>query len=258
MLMIKLPTKYKLDENEGKYFSGYDTITTESRDLIMVKKIQIAIDGPAGAGKSTIAKIVAEALQFTYIDTGAMYRAVTYKALNENIQLHDAKSIEAMLQNTAITLKPSEQGQIVFVDGKNVSEAIRSNEVTANVSEVAAHANIREILVSMQQKLAADGGVVMDGRDIATHVLKDAELKIFMSATVEERARRRFLDNERRGIPSTIETLQQEIALRDKLDSEREASPLIQAKEALFLDTTHLSIEEAADEIIELAKQKMS
>ncbi|MEK3765207.1 (d)CMP kinase [Solibacillus sp. FSL K6-4121] len=224
----------------------------------MVKKIQIAIDGPAGAGKSTIAKIVAETLQFTYIDTGAMYRAVTYKALNENIQLHDAKSIETMLQNTTITLKPSEQGQIVFVDGQNVSEAIRSNEVTANVSEVAAHANIREILVSMQQKLAADGGVVMDGRDIATHVLKDAELKIFMSATVEERARRRFLDNERRGIPSTIATLQQEIALRDKLDSEREASPLIQAEDALFLDTTHLTIQEAAQEIIELAQQKMS
>ncbi|MEK4129310.1 (d)CMP kinase [Solibacillus sp. FSL W8-0474] len=224
----------------------------------MVKKIQIAIDGPAGAGKSTIAKIVAETLQFTYIDTGAMYRAVTYKALNENIQLHDAKSIETMLQNTTIILKPSEQGQIVFVDGQNVSEAIRSNEVTANVSEVAAHANIREILVSMQQKLAADGGVVMDGRDIATHVLKDAELKIFMSATVEERARRRFLDNERRGIPSTIATLQQEIALRDKLDSEREASPLIQAEDALFLDTTHLTIQEAAQEIIELAQQKMS
>ncbi|MER1956296.1 MAG: (d)CMP kinase [Solibacillus sp.] len=223
----------------------------------MVKKIQIAIDGPAGAGKSTIAKIVAEALGFTYIDTGAMYRAVTYKALNENIQLHDAGAIEAMLQETTIALKPSEQGQLVFVDGIDVSQAIRSNEVTSNVSEVAAHANIREILVAMQQKLAADGGVVMDGRDIATHVLKTAELKIFMSATVEERARRRFLDNERRGIESTIESLQQEIALRDKLDSEREASPLIQAEDALFLDTTELSIDEAAQEILKLAQQKM-
>ena len=123
----------------------------------MVKKIQIAIDGPAGAGKSTIAKIVAEALRFTYIDTGAMYRAVTYKAMKENIQLHDAEAIEKMLEQTAITLKPSEQGQLVFVDGQDVSQAIRSNEVTANVSEVAAHANIREILVAMQQKLAADG-----------------------------------------------------------------------------------------------------
>ena len=223
----------------------------------MMKKIQIAIDGPAGAGKSTIAKIVAEALRFTYIDTGAMYRAVTYKAMKENIQLHDAEAIEKMLQQTAITLQPSEQGQLVFVDGQDVSQAIRSNEVTANVSEVAAHANIREILVAMQQKLAADGGVVMDGRDIATHVLKDAELKIFMSATVEERAHRRFLDNERRGIPSTIESLQKEIALRDKLDSEREASPLIQAEDALFLDTTHLSIDEAAQEILKLAQQKM-
>lgn len=223
----------------------------------MLKKIQIAIDGPAGAGKSTIAKIVAEALRFTYIDTGAMYRAVTYKAMKENIQLHDAEAIETMLQQTVITLKPSEQGQLVFVDGQDVSQAIRSNEVTANVSEVAAHGNIREILVAMQQKLAADGGVVMDGRDIATHVLKDAELKIYMSATVEERAHRRFLDNERRGIPSTIESLQQEIALRDKLDSEREASPLIQAEDALFLDTTHLSIDEAAQEILKLAQQKM-
>lgn len=222
-----------------------------------MKKIQIAIDGPAGAGKSTIAKIVAEALRFTYIDTGAMYRAVTYKAMKENIQLHDAEAIEKMLQQTAITLKPSEQGQLVFVDGQDVSQAIRSNEVTANVSEVAAHANIREILVAMQQKLAADGGVVMDGRDIATHVLKDAELKIYMSATVEERAHRRFLDNERRGIPSTIESLQKEIALRDKLDSEREASPLIQAEDALFLDTTHLSIDESAQEILKLAQQKM-
>lgn len=221
----------------------------------MMKKIQIAIDGPAGAGKSTIAKIVAEALNFTYIDTGAMYRAVTYKGINENIQLHDAAALEKMLRNTTITLLPSEQGQLVFVDGHNVSEAIRSNEVTSNVSQVAAHANIREILVDMQQQLAANGGVVMDGRDIATHVLKEAELKIYMSATVEERARRRYLDNERRGIASTIESLQEEIALRDKLDSEREASPLIQAKDAVFLDTTTLTIDEAAQEILKMAQE---
>ncbi|MEK4424746.1 (d)CMP kinase [Solibacillus sp. FSL K6-1523] len=222
----------------------------------MIKKIQIAIDGPAGAGKSTIAKIVAEALNFTYIDTGAMYRAVTYKGINENIQLDDAVALEKMLRTTIITLKPSAQGQLVFVDGENVSEAIRSNEVTSNVSQVAAHANIREILVAMQQQLAANGGVVMDGRDIATHVLKEAELKIFMSATVEERAQRRYLDNQRRGIASTIESLQEEIARRDKLDSEREASPLIQAEDALFLDTTNLTIDEAAQAILKLAHEK--
>lgn len=223
----------------------------------MTRKIQIAIDGPAGAGKSTIAKIVAEKLNFTYIDTGAMYRAVTHKALQQCIQLNDQQALEQMLENTTIRLTPSVNGQVVYVDGVDVSEVIRSNEVTANVSEVAAHANIREILVAMQQRLAADGGVVMDGRDIATHVLKDAELKIFMSASVEERARRRYLDNEKRGIPSSIESLQEEIALRDKLDSERAASPLIQAEDAIYLDTTQLSIEEAAEAILAMANEAM-
>ncbi len=224
----------------------------------MAKNIQIAIDGPAGAGKSTIAKIVAEKLGYTYIDTGAMYRAVTYKALCTGIQLEDAEALENMLRTTEIRLQPSHEGQLVFVDGENVSAPIRSNEVTANVSQVAAYANIREILVAMQQQLAAHGGVVMDGRDIGTHVLPGAELKIFMSASVEERARRRQLDNEKRGIPSSMESLIEEIALRDKKDSEREASPLIQAEDALFLDTTELSIEAAAEAILKLAKEKMA
>ena len=223
----------------------------------MKKNIQIAIDGPAGAGKSTIAKIVAEALEFTYIDTGAMYRAVTYKAMQQNIHLDDETKLAEMLASSTIDLKPSSQGQLVFLDGKNVSAEIRSNEVTSSVSQVAAHAKIRELLVTQQQKLAANGGVVMDGRDIATHVLKNAELKIFMSATVEERARRRFIDNQKRGIESTVEKLQEEIALRDKMDSEREASPLIQAKDAIFLDTTALSINDAAKAILKLAHEKM-
>lgn len=223
----------------------------------MAKQIQIAIDGPAGAGKSTIAKIVAENLGFTYIDTGAMYRAVTYKALKENIELENQEALETMLLNTAIDLKPSKIGQLVFVDGEDVTNLIRSNEVTANVSQVSAHPNIREILVEKQQELAAQGGIVMDGRDIATHVLTDAELKVFMSASVEERAKRRLIDNEKRGIPSSMETLMKEISLRDKLDSEREASPLIQAEDAIYLDTTELSIEQAADAILRLAREKM-
>ncbi|MCY9547794.1 (d)CMP kinase [Lysinibacillus xylanilyticus] len=223
----------------------------------MKKNIQIAIDGPAGAGKSTIAKIVAEALGFTYIDTGAMYRAVTYKAMHQNIHLDDETKLAEMLASSIIELKPSSEGQLVFLDGKNVSAEIRSNEVTSSVSQVAAHAKVRELLVAQQQKLASNGGVVMDGRDIATHVLKTAELKIFMSATVEERARRRFIDNQKRGIESSIEKLQEEIALRDKMDSEREASPLIQAADATFLDTTALSIDEAAQAILKLAQEKM-
>lgn len=223
----------------------------------MQKNIQIAIDGPAGAGKSTIAKIVAEALGFTYIDTGAMYRAVTYKAMQQNIHLDDEAKLAEMLMTSTIELKPSPQGQLVFLDGRNVSAEIRSNEVTSSVSQVAAHAKVRELLVAQQQKLAANGGVVMDGRDIATHVLKGAELKIFMSATVEERARRRLIDNQKRGIDSSLEKLQEEIALRDKKDSEREASPLIQAEDAIFLDTTALSIDDAAQAILKLAEEKM-
>lgn len=224
----------------------------------MTKTIQIAIDGPAGAGKSTIAKIVAEKLGFTYIDTGAMYRAITYKALQQGVLLADEAALAALLQTSTITLKPSTNGQLVFLDGADVSDVIRTNDVTASVSEVAAHAAIREQMVAAQQQLAAAGGVVMDGRDIATHVLPNAELKVFMSATVEERARRRFVDNEKRGIPSTIESLMADIALRDKLDSEREVSPLVQADDAIYLDTTSLTIDEAAAEILRLANAEMN
>lgn len=224
----------------------------------MKKTIQIAIDGPAGAGKSTIAKIVAEKLGFTYIDTGAMYRAITYKALQQNVSLADEAALSELLRQSTITLKPSERGQLVFLDGQDVSEVIRTNDVTASVSEVAAHADIREQMVAAQQQLAEAGGVVMDGRDIATHVLPQAELKVFMSATVEERARRRFVDNEKRGIPATIESLIEDIARRDKLDSEREVSPLVQADDAIYLDTTSLTIDEAAEEILRLANAQMN
>lgn len=223
----------------------------------MKKQIQIAIDGPAGAGKSTVAKIVAEQLGFTYIDTGAMYRAATYKALKENIKLNDENKLEEMLLRTDIDLKPSPNGQLVFLDGEDVTKEIRSNEVTANVPQVASLKKVREILVAKQRELAKGGGVVMDGRDIATNVLKDAELKIFMTASVEERAKRRLMENQKKGIPSDFEKLKEEIALRDKQDMEREISPLVQAEDAIFLDTTHLSIEEVADKILQLAQEKM-
>lgn len=187
-----------------------------------------------------------------------MYRALTLKALKENINLEDAESVTNLLDKTDITLKPSENGQLVFLDGQDVSQEIRSNVVTSNVSKVAAHATMREIMVQRQQEMAKLGGVVMDGRDIGTAVLTDAELKLYMSATVEERARRRFEDNKQRGIVSTIEQLQEEIALRDKLDSEREASPLVQAKDAIYLDTTELSIQQAADAILKLVSERMA
>lgn len=224
----------------------------------MTKSIQIALDGPAAAGKSTIAKIVAEQLGYIYIDTGAMYRAITLKALNEGIDLSDNKAAGELLAKTAIDLQPSENGQLVFLDQQNVTEAIRSQEVTGSVSEMAAHESVRLQMVKLQQQLAEGRGVVMDGRDIGTDVLPKAELKVFMSASVKERARRRFEENKKRNIHTPLEELQGEIAKRDQMDSEREVSPLRQADDAIYLDTTSLTIREAAAEILRLAGERLS
>ncbi|WKA49621.1 (d)CMP kinase [Planococcus liqunii] len=224
----------------------------------MTKSIQIALDGPAAAGKSTIAKIVAEQLGYIYIDTGAMYRAITLKALNEGIDLSDNEAAGELLAKTAIDLQPSENGQLVFLDQQNVTEAIRSQEVTGSVSEMAAHESVRLQMVKLQQQLAEGRGVVMDGRDIGTDVLPKAELKVFMSASVEERARRRFEENKKRNIHTPLEELQGEIAKRDQMDSEREVSPLRQADDAIYLDTTSLTIREAAAEILRLAGERLS
>lgn len=223
----------------------------------MSNPIQIAIDGPAAAGKSTIAKIVAEKLGYIYIDTGAMYRAITMKALTEGINMASNEEAGKLLAKTEIDLQPSENGQLVFLDKVNVTDAIRSQDVTKAVSEMAAHELVRKRMVELQQLLAEGRGVVMDGRDIGTHVLTDAALKVFMSATVEERARRRFEENQKRNIFTSLEDLQAEIAERDKMDSEREVSPLRQAEDAVFLDTTHLSIDQAAQQIMKLAEERM-
>lgn len=223
----------------------------------MTKRIQVAIDGPAAAGKSTIAKKTAELLGYTYVDTGAMYRAITYKAIRLNIDLQDGEKLTNLLHDTKIDLKPSENGQLVFLDNVEVTDEIRSKEVTSSVSAVSAHADLREEMVKRQVEMGKNGGIVMDGRDIGTHVLTNAELKVFMSASVEERAKRRYLENQKRGIPTSLEELIEEIALRDKLDSEREASPLTQAEDAIYIDTTSLSIEEVSAQIMQLAKERM-
>ena len=223
----------------------------------MTKQIQIAIDGPAAAGKSTIAKKTAELLGYTYVDTGAMYRAITYKAIQLNIDLQDGEKLTSLLKETTIELKPSPKGQLVFLDNQEVTDEIRSLKVTASVSQVAAHAHLREEMVLRQLEMGKDGKIVMDGRDIGTHVLTNAELKIFMSASVEERAKRRYLENQKRGIESDLKELAEEIALRDKMDSERDASPLIQAEDAVFIDTTELTIEQVSEKIMQLAKERM-
>ncbi|MGM0839888.1 MAG: (d)CMP kinase [Bacillota bacterium] len=221
-----------------------------------MKKLRIAIDGPAAAGKSTVAKIVAGKLSYLYIDTGAMYRSLTYKALKLNIDLHDENGLKELLAQTKITLEPTDDGQIVYVDGENVTDEIRQAAVTNSVSHVAVHSQVREEMVNRQQQLAKQGAVVMDGRDIGTHVIPDAEIKVFLLASVDERAQRRHEENLSKGFPSDLEQLKVEIALRDKIDSEREVAPLKKADDAIEIDTTSLSIPEVVDQIMLLVERK--
>ncbi|MFD2332165.1 (d)CMP kinase [Cohnella sp. GCM10020058] len=216
-------------------------------------RINIAIDGPAGAGKSTVARLVASELQYVYVDTGAMYRAVTFVAQSRGLQLDDNDSLAALSSGLDISLLPGEGGQIVLADGKDVTGLIRTREVTASVSLVSANAAVRSRMSELQRRMAAAKGVVMDGRDIGTHVLPDAELKVFLTASPRERANRRFLElGDQPGV--TLDQLEEEIALRDRLDSEREIAPLRQAADALLIDSTGRSIAEIVDEIVSLGR----
>lgn len=221
-----------------------------------MRKIQIAIDGPAGAGKSTVARQVASNLNYLYIDTGAMFRALTYEAIKANIHFSDSAGLKKVLENTEINLIQDKAGQKVIVNGEDVTEAIRSQEVTNAVSKVAVHKEVREEMLTRQRFLAKNGGVVMDGRDIGTCVLKDAALKIFLTASVEERARRRFEELLSKGVSTNLEQLQTEIEWRDKQDSEREIAPLKMAEDAIVIDSTNLSIQEVVNKILEFVKER--
>ncbi|RSJ96077.1 (d)CMP kinase [Streptococcus cristatus] len=221
-----------------------------------MKQIQIAIDGPASSGKSTVAKIIAKDFNYTYLDTGAMYRAATYLALRNHLTENDADEIVTLLETYSISFGRSENGeQLVFVGDVDVTHPIRENEVTNNVSWVAAIPEVREKLVHLQQLIAEQGGIVMDGRDIGTVVLPDAELKIFLVASVEERAERRYKENLEKGIPADLETLKKEIAERDYKDSHREVSPLKPAADSIHFDTTGIGITEVVKFIEEKAKK---
>ncbi|MBO0958137.1 (d)CMP kinase [Neobacillus sp. MM2021_6] len=223
----------------------------------MEKRLSIAIDGPAAAGKSTVAKIVAEKLSYVYIDTGAMYRALTYKAIVNQLNLDEEVALLDTLLSTDIKLLPSNKGQLVYLDNKDVTNEIRSSEVTNNVSIVSIHQKIREEMVRRQQAFATEGGVVMDGRDIGTHVLPDAEVKVFLLASVEERAERRHIENLQKGFPSDLEKLKEEIARRDKIDSERDIAPLKKADDAIEIDTTSLTIPEVVEKIMALVHERI-
>lgn len=209
-----------------------------------MKKINIAIDGPASSGKSTVAKIIAKDLGYIYTDTGAMYRSITYLAVKHQVAFDDEAGLVALIEKYPITFSQTTGGQAVFCDGEEVTQAIRNNEVTHNVSEVSAHEEVRKRLVAQQQKIAEAGGVVMDGRDIGTQVLPNAEVKIFLVASVDERAERRYKENIAKGIATDLATLKEEIKQRDYLDSHREVSPLKQAADATLIDTTGMSIQD--------------
>ena len=215
-----------------------------------MKTIQIAIDGPASSGKSTVAKIIAKDFGYTYLDTGAMYRAATYIALRNQISPDEPSQLLELLEQYPISFGRAETGeQLVFVGDVDVTNPIRENEVTNAVSAFAAIPVVREKLVALQQEIARLGGIVMDGRDIGTVVLPQAELKIFLVASVDERAERRYKENLSKGIETDLETLKEEIAARDYKDSHRETSPLKQAEDAIYLDTTGLSILEVVEKI---------
>jgi len=221
-----------------------------------MKRLTIAIDGPAGAGKSTVAQIVARRLNYNYIDTGAMYRAVAWQAINNNLTGQDTEAITKVSETTNIELNYINGKTFVKVDGNDVTEAVRTPEVTKLVAEVAQIAGVRQYMLRLQRHMAKCGGVVMDGRDIGTHVLPDADLKIFLTASIEERALRRWRELQAKGYDVTLDQLKDDIACRDKKDCEREIAPLIKAPDAVLIDTTQLSIEGAVEEILKLCRMR--
>jgi len=209
--------------------------------------MNIAIDGPAGAGKSTIAKILAEKLGMNYIDTGAMYRAITLKAIENNIDFNDVSSLINLVNNTDIKIS---NGRI-YLDSKDVTDKIRTPLVSQKVSKIAAISEIREKMICLQRELAENGNVIMDGRDIGTVVLPNASLKFFITATVEERAKRRFLELKAKGYNVNYDNIKKEILSRDEQDMKRKISPLKLAEDAIVIDTSNKEIEEIIQEILQ-------
>ncbi len=209
----------------------------------------VAIDGPGGAGKSTIARLLAQKLNYLHLDTGAMYRAVTLAALRENIDFNQQEKLIELARKIEISF--DQKGEI-FLDGENVSEEIRKAEVNKHVSQTAAVKGVRDVLVKKQQQLARNNKVVMDGRDITTVVLPEADHKFFLTASLEERARRRYQEVRSKNKDADFEKIKESIARRDKMDSEREHSPLKKAEDAVLVDTTNLSIDEVLAKMIEI------
>jgi cytidylate kinase len=222
-----------------------------------LKSIQIAIDGPSGAGKSTMAKLVSQKLGIMYLDTGAMYRALALKAIRQNIDTNDSEKVSELLSDFNISIKYENGSQKVILNGEDVSDKIRTDEVSMGASNVSAIPAVRKRLVELQQKMASNTSVVMDGRDIGTHVLPNADVKIFLTASVAQRALRRYNEQKDKGIlKKSLEEIEKEIEIRDYNDSHRAASPLKQADDAVLLGTSNYTIEESVEKILEIIRSK--
>ncbi|MGM0395566.1 MAG: (d)CMP kinase [Bacillota bacterium] len=218
----------------------------------MTRHYSIAIDGPAGAGKSTVARIVAKRLNFEYIDTGAMYRAYTLKVLQNNLDPQNQDEVKSLLDSTDIYFNDNH----IYLDGKMVDDEIRDNRISDNVSYIASIKEVRNKMVSLQQEMAGCKSVVMDGRDITTVVLPYADFKFFITASVEERGRRRYLELLDKGVEDiTLQSIIDDIRRRDEIDSTRKESPLTRTEDSILVDTTELSIEDTVDLIIDLVKE---
>ena len=213
------------------------------------RPLQVAIDGPAGAGKSSVAKVLARRLGCIYLDTGAMYRAVTWLAMNQQVAFDDESGMKQLLDTLQLEFKEIDGVQHLFCNGTDVTEAIRTPEISANVSAVSMIPMVREEMTSQQRKIAAGFDVLMDGRDIGTTVLPDAQYKFFLTASLEERARRRALELEQKGVAVDMQQLMADIALRDEKDSNREVSPLRQAEDAVLVDTSDLTFDEVVEKL---------
>ena len=216
----------------------------------------VAIDGPAGSGKGTITKLVAERTGLVNIDTGAMYRCVALKSLKSNIGCEDIERVEKLLEDIKIEIKREGEEQIIFLDGEDVSTQIRTPEIDACVAKFAALACVRNKVTPMQREMGQKQDIIMEGRDIGTTVFPNADVKIYLDASVEERARRRYKQNIEKGIQTSYEEVLDSIIKRHKLETEREISPLVQAEDAIYLDSSNLTIEEVVARVIEIINEK--
>lgn len=220
------------------------------------RQLVIAIDGPAGAGKSTVARAVAQALNYTYIDSGAMYRAIALAALRSGVQLEDEEAVAELARMVTVELKTTPTGNRILLDGEDVTEQLRAPDVAAAASPVAAIPGVRRRLVEQQRALARRGGVVMDGRDIGTVVLPDADVKLFLTASARERAKRRWLELQAAGHQVSLDDIQRDLEERDRRDTQRAVSPLRKADDAVEIDTTDKSVDEVVRQVLDIVRKE--